>query len=367
MSDLNYAASGVDYDLLDLFKRECQQASAATGGALGRHGLAEPSGVRGESAYLIELPDAYLAHVEEGLGTKNLVADAMFALTGRGFYHAIGVDIVATIVNDIVTSGALPVSLAMHAAVGDAAWFASPERRRDLVAGFAAGCITAGAAWGGGETPALKGIVAPDGAVLAGSALGRIAPKSLRIAGEIAPGDTIVLLASSGVHANGITLCRHLAERLPQGYLTPIGDGRSYGEALLAPTVIYVPFVAACQQAGLRLHYAVNITGHGWRKLMRLDAPLVYRIDDIGDRGPLFRFMQAAGPIDDGEAYATFNMGAGFAVMVDPSDAERVVMMARSVGLTAWHAGQVVRQGVRRAVELAPLGLVFEATSLGVR
>src|SRR5581483_12305474 len=76
MSDLNYAASGVDYDLLDLFKRECQQAAATTGGALARHGLAEPPAVRGESAYLIETPDAFFAHVEEGLGTKVLVADA---------------------------------------------------------------------------------------------------------------------------------------------------------------------------------------------------------------------------------------------------------------------------------------------------
>src|SRR5581483_5043247 len=137
----------------------------------------EPPAVRGESAYLIELPDCYLAHVEEGLGTKNLVADAMLALTGRSFYHAIGVDTVATIVNDVVTSGALPVSAAMRAAVINAAWFAAPERRRVLAAGCAAGCLAAGAAWGGGETPALKGIVERGAVVLAGSAIGRIAPK----------------------------------------------------------------------------------------------------------------------------------------------------------------------------------------------
>lgn len=367
MSELSYAASGVDYDLLDLFKRECQQAAASTGGALARHGLAEPAAVRGESAYLVELPDCYLAHVEEGLGTKNLVADAMLALTGRSFYHAIGVDTVATIVNDVVTSGALPISVAMHAAVGDAGWFASPERRHDLAAGFAAGCLQAGAAWGGGETPALKGIVEPGAVVLAGSAVGRIAPKSHRITGDVEAGDAIILLASSGVHANGVTLCRRLAERLPQGYLTPIGDGRSYGEALLAPTVIYVPFVAACQQAGLRLHYAVNLTGHGWRKLMRLDAPFVYRVTEPGDPGPLFRFMQAAGPIETREAYGTFNMGVGFAVMVAEQDAARALELARAAGFTAWAGGRVERQGERRAVELAPLGIAFEAASLGVR
>jgi phosphoribosylformylglycinamidine cyclo-ligase len=203
--------------------------------------------------------------------------------------------------------------------------------------------------------------------VLAGSAIGRIAPKTLRIVGDVAAGDAIVLVASSGAHANGITLCRRLAERLPQGYLTPIGDGRSYGEALLAPTVIYAPFVAACQQAGIRLHYAVNITGHGWRKLMRLDAPLVYRIDDVGDPGPLFRFMQSAGPIDDREAYGTFNMGAGFAVMIDPAEVGRVLALAGSVGLAAWHAGAVVSQGGRKAVDIAPLGLAYDAASLGVR
>ena len=367
MSDLNYAASGVDYDLLDLFKRECQRAAATTGAALAGHGLGEPAAVRGESAYLIELPDCFLAHVEEGLGTKNLVADAMLALTGRSHYHAIGIDVVATIVNDVVTSGALPISVAMHAAVGDAGWFTHAERRRDLAAGFAAGCLQAGAAWGGGETPALQGIVEPATVVLAGSAIGRIVPKALRIVGDVAAGDAIVLLASSGVHANGVTLCRRLAERLPQGYLTPIGDGRSYGEALLAPTVIYAPFVAACQRAGVRLHYAVNITGHGWRKLMRLDAPLVYRIDDAGDPGPLFRFMQGAGPIDDREAYATFNMGAGFAAMVAAAEVDRVVALAGSVGLSAWRAGEVVAQGGRKAVEIMPLGIVYDAASLGVR
>jgi phosphoribosylformylglycinamidine cyclo-ligase len=366
-TELSYAASGVDYDLLDLFKRECQAAAAATGGALARHGLTEPPSVRGESAYLIELPDCYLAHVEEGLGSKNLVADAMLDLTGRSFYHAIGVDTVATIVNDVVTSGALPISVAMHAAVGDAQWFAHPARRHDLAAGFAAGCLAAGASWGGGETPALKGIVEPATAVLAGSAIGRIAPKSLRIAGDVAAGDAILLLASSGVHANGVTLCRHLAERLPQGYLTPIGDGRSYGEALLAPTVIYVPFVAACQQAGLRLHYAVNLTGHGWRKLMRLDAPFVYRVEDVGDPGALFHFLCQAGPLDPREAYGTFNMGAGFAVMVAEADAERALALARGAGFTAWRGGTVARDGDRKAVELAPLGLTYDAASLGVR
>src|SRR5580658_5745695 len=245
---LNYRDSGVDYGPLDAFKRTCQRAAATTVGALAAQGLSEPPSVRGESAYLLESPDEFLAHVEEGLGTKNLVADAMLELTGKSYYANIGIDTVATIVNDLATTGALPISVAMHAAVGDSAWFANTTRAQDLAQGFADGCRRAGAVWGGGETPALKGIVDPKTIVLAGSAIGRIRPKSNRILGDLVDGDAIILLASTGVHTNGLTLCRELSQRLPQGYLTPMEDGRTYGEALLDPSVIYVPFIAECQR-----------------------------------------------------------------------------------------------------------------------
>src|SRR2546429_2374690 len=162
MSGLSYENSGVNYDVLDAFKRACQKAAQTTTGALQQHNLREPPAVRGESAYLLEAPDHYLAHVEEGLGTKNLVADAMLDLTGKSFYRNIGIDTVATIVNDLITCGALPISLAMHAAVGDAAWFDAPGRAQELAKGFAEGCRLSDAVWGGGETPSLKGIVAED-------------------------------------------------------------------------------------------------------------------------------------------------------------------------------------------------------------
>src|SRR3982751_2607285 len=158
MSGLSYEQSGVDYDQLDAFKRACQRAAAPTAEALAAHGMREPAAIRGESAYLIETPDEYLAHVEEGLGTKNLIADAMQKLTGRSFYRNVGIDTVATIVNDLVTTGALPVSVAMHAAVGDGDWFAGAGRAAELAAGFADGCRQADAVWGGGETPTLRGI-----------------------------------------------------------------------------------------------------------------------------------------------------------------------------------------------------------------
>jgi phosphoribosylformylglycinamidine cyclo-ligase len=364
---LTYQNSGVDYGPLDAFKRACQRAAATTISALKSHGLTEPAGIRGESAYLLETPDEFLAHVEEGLGTKNLVADAMLQLTGKSYYASIGIDTVATIVNDLVTTGALPISVAMHAAVGDSSWFANAARAEDLASGFAEGCRRAAAVWAGGETPALSGIVDPQTIVLAGSALGRIRPKSLRIAGDISDGDAIILLASTGVHTNGLTLCRALAAKLPDGYRTPIEDGRPYGQALLDPSAIYVPFVAECQRRGLRLKYLSHITGHGWRKLMRLPEPFVYRITALPPVPPIFRFIQKHGPVDTPEAYATFNMGAGLAAYVAPADVPACLAAAQAVQMSAWNAGKVVKDGVRKAVEIAPLGIIYDSDSLQVR
>ena len=364
---LSYEASGVRYDQLDAFKRACQRAAGATASALGSHGYREPPAVRGESAYLLEAEDHYLAHVEEGLGTKNLAADAVRVAGGRCFYREIGIDTVATIVNDLVTCGALPVSVAMHAAVGDSSWFADEARAQHLVEGFAEGCRQAGAVWGGGETPTLRGIVEAPAIVLAGSAVGRIAPKNLRITGDVHDGDAIIFLASSGVQTNGLTLCRKIADQLPQGYQTPVGDGRTYGEALLAPSVIYVAFVRECQRRGLKLNYVAHVTGHGWRKLMRLDEPFVYEITEVRTAPALFRFLMKAGPIELREAYATFNMGVGFAAFVAPELADATVEAARSAGYDAWRAGRVGKQGGRKAVVVPALGLTFEGHTLQVR
>ena len=363
----SYESAGVRYDQLDAFKRACQRAARGTSDLLSGHGYREPASIRGESAYLIEAEDHYLAHVEEGLGTKNLVADAVYAQSGRCFYREIGIDTVATIVNDLATCGALPISVAMHAAVGDSNWFADEHRATQLVSGFAEGCRQAGAVWGGGETPTLRGIVETPSIVLAGSAIGKIAPKSLRIVGDVQDGDSIIFLASSGVQTNGLTLCRKIAESLPQGYATPIGDGRSYGEALLAPSVIYVAFVHECQRRGIKLNYVSHVTGHGWRKLMRLEEPFVYEITNPGPMPTLFRFMMEAGPIAMKEAYATYNMGVGFAAYVAPSLVEATLEAARASGYTAWNAGRVHKDGVRKSVEVSSLGISFSGESLQVR
>jgi phosphoribosylformylglycinamidine cyclo-ligase len=292
----------------------------------------------------------------------------MLDRTGQSFYANIGIDTVATIVNDLVTTGALPISVAMHAAVGDSGWFENTQRSNDLARGFAEGCRHAGAVWGGGETPALKGIVNPKTIVLAGSAIGQIKPRTRRIAGDVRHGDSIILLASSGVHTNGLTLCRAIADRLPDGYLTKTPDGRTYGEALLDPSVIYVRYIESCQQAGLHLHYAAHITGHGWRKLMRLDEPFVYRMTDLAPATPpVFDLIAEAGPVDVREMYATFNMGAGFAVFVNSDDADDCLEIAMKTGYRAWIGVTVLKEGKRKAVEIVPLKITYDAEILQLR
>jgi phosphoribosylformylglycinamidine cyclo-ligase len=146
-----------------------------------------------------------------------------------------------------------------------------------------------------------------------------------------------------------------------------LDDGRTYGQALLEPSTIYVPFIAACQKARIALKYAVHITGHGWRKLMRLPEPFVYEITDIGHPPEIFRFIRKHGPVTEEEAYATFNMGAGFAAYVTPADVAATMAAAQACGIPAWVAGMVRRRGSRKAVELHPLGIVFGEETLRVR
>ncbi|MBC8107434.1 MAG: phosphoribosylformylglycinamidine cyclo-ligase, partial [Anaerolineae bacterium] len=125
--------------------------------------------------------------------------------------------------------------------------------------------------------------------------------------------------------------------------------------------------ISKSQQANIDLHYAVHVTGHGWRKLMRLEAPFIYRVAHLPQRSALFDFISREGKVDAREMFATFNMGAGFAVYVDPKDAEPCVRLANACGHHAWIAGSIHPEGARRAVEITPLNIVFESDTLQVR
>ena len=363
---LSYAQAGVNYALIDPLKVSAQRAAAATGVQLAGHGFSEVAASRGESAYVVDVGPFYIASIVECLGSKALVADEMAALTGRSWYAGIAQDTIAMAVNDLITVGATPLVVQAYWAAGGSDWFGDAERAQALVAGWQQACEACKVAWGGGETPALAGIVAAGRIDLAASCTGLINPKQrLSVGDRLGAGDAIVLLDSSGIHANGLSLTRKLAERLPQGYLTEIEPGLSFGEALLAPTVLYSPVTEALWAAGIVPHYSANITGHGWRKLLRHPAALTYRIHTVPPVPAVLRFIQQQARQDDREAYSTLNMGAGFALFVGAQDAERTVQVALAQGVGARIAGSV--EAGPKQVLIEPLGIHFSPDDLQLR
>ena len=363
---LSYEQAGVNYDLIDPLKVAAQRAAAATGSHLGTHGFSEVKASRGESAYVVDVGPFYIASIVECLGSKALVADEMHKLTGKTWYDSIAQDTIAMVINDLITVGATPLVVQAYWAAGGSDWFGDAQRAQALVAGWKRACDACGVAWGGGETPALAGIVEAGRIDLAASCTGLVNPKErLSLGDQLAPGDAIVLLASSGIHANGLSLARKLVERLPRGYLTPLPDGTAYGEALLAPTVLYSPVTEALYKAGILPRYCANITGHGWRKLLRHPAQHTYRIHTVPPVTPVLRFIQEQARQDDREAYSTLNMGAGFALFVKAQDARRTVEVAEAAGVKAIVAGSVEAGPKQLLIE--PLGIRFGDDDLQLR
>jgi phosphoribosylformylglycinamidine cyclo-ligase len=363
---VTYSQTGVNYNAMDPVKVLAQLRAKATAGNLDRFGMTEVGDSRGESAYVWEEKDSYRAFVIEGLGTKNIVADETRKITGKTHYDAIAQDTVAMIVNDLIVVGADPQVVNAYFAVGNSEWFSDEERSRDLVEGWAKACNLTGAAWGGGETPTLKDIVNPETIDLGGSAIGIINPKKrLTLGDKLAEGDSIILLESSGIHSNGLTLARTIASRLPKGYETKLTDGKGFGESILTPTHIYAALIREIFAEGFDIHYMVNITGHGWRKLMRAKREFSYIINSIPHPQPIFDFLQKHSGNDDQEMYGNFNMGAGFAIFVNSKDADDTIRIAKKNNFKAINAG-TVEKGVRQVI-INPLNIVFKGESLKVR
>ena len=365
-TSLDYKAAGVDYSKIDPLKIEAQRAAAATAGNLAKTGFTEIAASRGESAYVIDLGDILLASITECLGTKVLIADAVRPITGKTYFDSLAQDTLAMAINDIITVGATPVSVQAYWAAGSSAWFDDKERARDLVDGWKAACDRCNVSWGGGETPSLVGVVNPDTIDLAASCIGVVRPRErLTIANKLAAGDAIVLLAASGIHANGVSLARKVATDSAIGYRAKLSDGRLYGDALLDPTVLYSPITEALFAAGIIPHYCANITGHGWRKLMRHPATFTYRFHTVPPVPPVLNYLQQAARMNDAEAYGTFNMGAGFALFVPAAQAEKTASVAAANGCAAWVAG-TVEAGPKQVV-IEPRGVTFTDADLHLR
>ena len=198
---------------------------------------------------------------------------------------------------------------------------------------------------------------------LAGSAVGIVPEGHDPVLGDqLGPGDEIVLVASSGLYANGASLARMVADQLPEGYATRLPGGRSFGEAVLDPSVIYVRLVERTLGSDVPVHYLSHITGHGFLKLMRPRRELGYRIDTLPEVPEVLAFLVERAELSAAAAYSTFNMGAGFAVYCAAGAGADVVGHASELGLTAWVAG-AVEPGTRRVV-LEQIDVVYESDEL---
>jgi phosphoribosylformylglycinamidine cyclo-ligase len=363
---LDYAAAGVDYNKIDSLKIRAQQAARSTAANLNAHGVREIESSRGESAYVMDIGGTLIASITECLGTKALVADVVREISGRTHYDTIAQDTIAMAVNDLITVGATPLSIHAYWSAGGSDWFNDVPRMQDLVRGWQAACDVCGVSWGGGETPALAGVVEAGRIDLAASCVGIVKSRDRLTLGEkLQAGDAIVILHSSGIHANGVSLSRKLAERLPEGYATRIEGGRTFGEAVLDPTILYVPVTEALFAAGIVPHYTVNITGHGWRKLMRHPGSFTYRMRKVPPVPAVLSFLTREAVLDAREAYGSLNMGAGFALLVARDQADAAVTVARKAGVEAFVAGEV-ENGPRRVV-IEPVGIEYVADELHLR
>ena len=355
----------VDYEIADPAKVLAQREGRATSSNL-PFDYREVTGTRGESAYVFDMGDIYGALVQEGLGTKSLVAKEVYERTGKSFFAEIAQDTVAAVINDLVSVGATPVVLNAYWSASSYDWLADAGLSESFIRGWRAACDLSRVAWGGGETQSLPGVIERGALEFAGSAFGVVKDKKNLIqAKALQPGDAIVLVESNGVHANGISLIRELASRLRDGYQTRLADGTELGETVLRPSHIYAELVAALFAAGVELHYLSNITGHGWRKLMRAGEELSYVVSSLPPVAEVFRFVSERAGEDQREMYSNYNMGAGYAVYVPQAQAELVSSVADQCGLRSWVSGRVER-GPRQVV-IEPLGIVFTGDTLEVR
>ena len=286
---------------------------------------------------LFELPiDRYhrpvLVSGTDGVGTKLKLA----VILDR--HDTIGIDLVAMCVNDVLVLGAEPLYFLDYFATGRL----SPEHAQSVIAGIATGCEAAGAALIGGETAEMPGIYSPGEYDLAGFCVGVVEKDQIIDGSHIRAGDQVLGLASSGLHSNGYSLARAVLERSSATLDQPIGE-TTLGEALLAPTRIYVRPILALLKA-VPIHGIAHITGGG----LPGNIPRVLpgncdcRIDATAwPRPEIFQWLQSEGSIDDTEMLRTFNCGIGLVIIVSSDTAAQAHEMLEASGETVYRLGEV--------------------------
>ena len=282
-----------------------------------------------------EMEEPVLLSGTDGCGTKVKLAMIMDK------HDTIGIDAVAMCVNDIACAGGEPLFFLDYIACGKN----YPEKIAAIVKGVAEGCLQSDAALIGGETAEHPGLMAEDEYDLAGFAVGVVDKKDLITGENLNTGDVLIGMASSGVHSNGFSLVRKVFEMTKESLDTYYDElGTTLGEALIAPTKIYVKALKSIKDAGVKIHACSHITGGGFYenvpRMLPEGAHAVIKKDSY-EVPPIFKMLQNDGEIEEKMMYNTFNMGLGMVLAVDPADVDKTMEAIKAAGETPYVVGHI--------------------------
>lgn len=331
---MDYKKAGVDieagYKSVELMKEHVKRTmrSEVLGGIGGFSGAFDMSKFK-------DMEEPVLLSGTDGVGTKLKLA----FLLNR--HDTVGIDCVAMCVNDVACAGGEPLFFLDYIACGKN----EPEKIAAIVSGVAEGCIQAGAALVGGETAEMPGFYPVDEYDIAGFAVGVVDKKDLITGADIKPGDTLIGIASSGVHSNGFSLVRNVFKMTEEALNTYYDAlGTTLGETLIVPTKIYVKALKAVKNAGVKIRGCSHITGGGFYenipRMLHEGVRAVVRKDSY-EVPPIFRMLSVDGDIEEQMMYNTFNMGIGMVLAVDSADVDKTLEALKSAGETGYVIGSV--------------------------
>ena len=331
---MDYKKAGVDieagYKSVELMKEHVKKTMRpeVLGGLGGFAGAFDLSGIK-------NMEEPVLLSGTDGCGTKVKLAFVMDK------HDTIGIDAVAMCVNDIACSGGEPLFFLDYIACGKN----YPEKIASIVSGVAEGCLQSECALVGGETAEHPGLMPENDYDLAGFAVGVVDKKDIIDGSTIKAGDTLIGIASSGVHSNGFSLVRKVFEMTKESLDTYYDElGKTLGEALIEPTRIYVKALKNVKNAGVRIKGCSHITGGGFFENVPRMLPENVRAVIKKDSYPvpaLFDLIQKNGNIEEHMMYNTFNMGLGMVIGVDPADVDKTMKLLEEAGEKAYIVGEL--------------------------
>ncbi len=332
---MDYKTSGVDieagYKSVELMKKHVKETMRpeVLGGLGGFAGAFDLSKIK-------DMEDPVLLSGTDGCGTKVKLAFVMDK------HDTIGIDAVAMCVNDIACSGGEPLFFLDYIACGKN----YPEKIATIVSGVANGCIQSECALVGGETAEHPGLMPEDDYDLAGFAVGVVDKKDMITGENIKPGDVLIGMASTGVHSNGFSLVRKVFEMTKESLDTYYDElGTTLGEALIAPTRIYVKALKSIKNAGVTIKGCSHITGGGFYENIPRMLPegVTAKIEkDSYEIPPIFKLLAKTGNIEEQMMYNTYNMGLGMVIAIDKADVDKTMEAIRATGDTPYVVGSIV-------------------------